>query len=140
VRRVDPAQYERRVKAFDFDVVGTRYAMGLTPGVELRTYWASAAAKTEGSRNLAGISDPVVDALIAKVIEAGSREELQVATRALDRVLRAGRYWVPQWYNPVHHVAHWDKYGRPETKPLYARGIIDSWWYDAAKAAKLKPN
>jgi microcin C transport system substrate-binding protein len=140
VRRVDPAQYERRVKAFDFDVTTTRFTMGLTPGVELRSIWSSAAAKIEGSRNLAGIADPAVDALIAKVIEARSRDELEAATHALDRVLRAGHYWVPQWYKPFHHVAHWDKYARPETQPRYARGIIDSWWYDAARAAKLKSN
>jgi microcin C transport system substrate-binding protein len=139
IRRADPAQYERRVKAFDFDVITTRYTLRLTPGVELRNYWSSEAAKTEGSANRAGISDPVVDALIAKVIEARSREELEVATRALDRVLRAGHYWVPQWYKPAHHIAHWDKYSRPAKQPRYDRGI-DSWWYDAAKAAKLKNN
>jgi microcin C transport system substrate-binding protein len=140
IRRVDPAQYERRVKTFDFDVVMTRYTLRLTPGVEIINYWGSEAAKTEGARNLAGISDPAVDALIAKVIEARSREELEAATHALDRVLRAGHYWVPQWYRPVHHVAYWDKYARPAVKPRFDRGIIHSWCYDAAKAAKLKNN
>lgn len=140
VRRVDPAQYERRVKAFDFDIITTRYSLGLTPGPEIRTYWGSEAAGIEGSRNLAGIADPVVDALIAKVLEARSRAELETATRALDRVLRAGHYWVPQWYKASHHVAYWDKYARPPIKPRYARGIIDSWWYDADRAAKLKRN
>ena len=140
VRRIDPAQYERRVKSFDFDVVMTRYAMRLTPGVELRTYWGSEAAKTEGSFNLAGISDPVIDALIGKVTEANSREELKTATRALDRVLRAGHYWVPHWYKPSHYIATWDKFGRPAVKPRYERGIIHAWWYDAERAAKLKGN
>jgi microcin C transport system substrate-binding protein len=140
IRRVDPAQYERRVKSFDFDVVMTRYTLRLTPGVEITNFWGSEAAKTEGARNLAGISDPVVDALITKVIGAGSRAELEAAARALDRVLRAGHYWVPQWYKPVHHVAYWDKYARPASKPRYDRGIIHSWWFDPAKAAKLKTN
>jgi len=138
VRRIDPAQYERRVKAFDFDVVTTRYVLRLTPGGEMRNFWSSEAAKTEGSFNLAGISQPAIDALIAKAVEARSREDLLAATRALDRVLRAGHYWVPQWYKAAHNIAYWDKFARPATKPRYDRGILDSWWYDADKAAKLK--
>jgi microcin C transport system substrate-binding protein len=140
IRRIDPAQYERRVKSFDFDVVITRYVLRLTPGVEVRTFWGSEAARTEGSYNLAGISHPAVDALIVKVSEAKSREELKTATSALDRVLRAGHYWVPHWYRPYHYIAYWDKYGRPVVKPRYERGIIHTWWYDADKAAKLKSN
>jgi microcin C transport system substrate-binding protein len=140
IRRIDPAQYERRRKSFDFDVVTTRYALPLTPGVELRSYWSSEAAKTDGSLNLAGISHPAIDALITKVTEAKSRDELKTATRALDRVLRAGHYWVPHWYKAAHHVAHWDKFGRPAVKPRYERGITHTWWYDAEKAAKLKSN
>jgi microcin C transport system substrate-binding protein len=138
VRRIDPAQYERRVKSFDFDVVTTRYVLRLTPGAEMRNFWGSEAAKTEGSFNLAGISQPAVDALIARAVEAKSREELLTATRALDRVLRAGHYWVPQWYKAAHNIAYWEKFQRPTLKPRYDRGIIDSWWYDADKAAKLK--
>ena len=81
-----------------------------------------------------------IDALIVKVSEARSRDELKTATSALDRVLRAGHYWVPHWYRPYHYIAYWDKYGRPEVKPRYERGIIHTWWFDAAKAAKLKSN
>jgi microcin C transport system substrate-binding protein len=140
IRRIDPAQYERRVKSFDFDVVTTRYSLRLTPGVELRNFWGSAAAKTDGSFNLAGISHPAIDALIVKALEAKNREELNTATRALDRVLRAGHYWVPHWFKAAHNVAYWDKFGRPALKPRYERGITHSWWYDADRAAKLKPN
>ena len=140
IRRIDPAQYERRVKTFDFDVVTTRYSLRLTPGVEIRTFWGSEAAKTDGSYNLAGMSHPAIDALIVKVGEAGSREELNAATRALDRVLRAGHYWVPHWYRPFHYIATWDRFGRPAVKPRYERGITHTWWYDAEKAAKLKAN
>ena len=139
IRRVDPAQYERRRKTFDFDVLGARYSMRITPGLEMRNFWSSDAAKTDGTPNLAGISHPAVDALIAKAIDAKSRQELEVAMRALDRVLRAGHYWVPNWYKGTHWMAHWDKYSRPAIRPLYDRGI-DSWWYDAAKATKLKTN
>ena len=140
IRRVDSAQYQRRVKAFDFDVVTSRFVMRLTPGNEMRNYWASENANVEGSVNLAGIKDPVVDALLDKVVEAKSRDELVAATRAIDRVLRAGHYWVPQWYKASHHIAYWDKFSGPETKPKYSRGAPDTWWYDAEKAAKVKPN
>ncbi len=140
IRRVDSAQYQRRTKAFDFDVVTSRFVMRLTPGNEMRNYWASEYANVEGSVNLAGIKDPVVDALLDKVIEAKSREELVAAARAIDRVLRAGNYWVPQWYKASHHIAYWDKFSAPETKPKYSRGAPDTWWYDAEKAAKVKPN
>ena len=140
IRRVDPAQRERRVKSFDFDAITTRYALRITPGVEVRTFWGSEAAKTDGSYNLAGISHPAIDALIVKMSQAKSRDELRTATRALDRVLRAGHYWVPHWYRPYHYVAFWDKFGRPAVKPRYERGIIHTWWYDAEKAAKLRSN
>jgi microcin C transport system substrate-binding protein len=140
IRRVDPAQYERRLKIFDFDVVSQRYAMRLTPGVELRSYWGSQAAGSEGTANLSGIRSPVVDALIAKVEQAKSRADLETATRALDSVLRAGHYWVPHWYAAVHRLVFWDKFGRPAVAPRYERGITDTWWYDADRAAKLTIN
>jgi microcin C transport system substrate-binding protein len=137
IRMVDPAQYQQRLKDFDFDVTTQRYVMRNTPGVELQSYFGSAAANMDGSLNLAGIADPAVDALIERVLAAKSRDELETAARALDRVLRAGHYWVPHWYKASHHTAHWDKFSRPETKPRFDRGILDTWWYDEAKAAKL---
>jgi len=73
------------------------------------------------------------------VIAAKSRDELETAARALDRVLRAGHYWVPHWYKASNNIAYWDKFSRPETKARFDRGILDTWWYDAAKAAKLTP-
>jgi microcin C transport system substrate-binding protein len=138
IRRVDPAQYERRSKAFDYDIKIQRYSMRLTPGVELKNFWGSEAANAEGSFNLAGIRDPIIDALIEKVMAAQSRAEMVTATRAIDRVLRAGHYWVPHWYKASHSMVYWNKYSRPAIKPLYDRGV-DTWWYDAEKAAKLKP-
>ncbi len=137
IRNVDPAQYQRRVKSFDFDVVSSRFTMGLTPGIEMRNYFGSEMVDSEGSSNLAGIKDPVIDALMDTVVMAKSREELVAATRAIDRVLRAGYYWVPHWYKAAHNIAHWDRFGRPPVKPKYARGIIDTWWYDEARAARL---
>ena len=133
VRLADPAQYQRRLKSFDFDITSERYSQRLTPGIELRQYFGSSAADNPGSNNVAGVRDPVVDALIEDVIRAKSREEMLTATRALDRVLRAGTYWVPHWYKPVHTIAYWDKFGRPAAGPKYQRGIIDTWWVDPKK-------
>lgn len=138
VRRVDHAQFERRTKSYDYDIRTARFAMSLTPGVELRNMFSSEAANTPGSFNLAGIRDPVVDNLIERVIAARSRSELVSAARALDRVLRAGHYWVSNWYKAVHNIAYWNKFSRPKLQPRYDRGIEDTWWYDAEKAAKLK--
>jgi len=137
LRNVDPAQYERRMKAFDFDMSIERYSLRLTPGVEIKGYWGSEAAGMDGSFNLAGIKDPVIDALIDKVIEARSRAELLTATHAIDRVLRAGHYWVPHWYKAAHTVAFWNKFSRPKVQAKYDPGVIDTWWYDGEKAANL---
>lgn len=137
IRRVDPSQYEERVKSFDFDITTQRYVLNPTPGPEMRNFWGSQSARTKGSFNLAGIASPVIDALIEKMLAASSRSELRTAAHALDRVLRAGHYWVPHWYKAEHHLAFWDKFSWPETKPAYNRGVIETWWYDEAKAAKL---
>ncbi len=128
IRRVDPAQFQQRLKDFDFDITTSRFVMRITPGVELRSYFGSRAADMGGSLNLAGIKDPAVDALIEKIIGAPNREAMNTAARALDRVLRTGHYWVPHWYKPSHTIAYWDKFGRPETKPKFDRGILDTWW------------
>ncbi len=136
-RTVDAAQFQNRANGFDFDLIPQRYAMPPTPGDAIKRYWTSADADVEGSRNLAGIADPVIDALTDNVIAAPTRDDQIAAARALDRVLRSGRYWVPQWYNPAHNLAFWDIYDRPEIKPTYNRGIVDTWWFDADKAARI---
>ncbi|HHK74090.1 MAG TPA: ABC transporter substrate-binding protein, partial [Rhizobiales bacterium] len=133
LRMVDPAQYQSRLKSFDFDMTTRRYSMPPTPGEEILRYWSSADANIKGSRNLSGIASPAVDALTQKVIQAKSRKEQVIAARALDRVLRAGRYWVPQWFKASHTLAFWDEFGRPKTKPRYARGIVETWWYEGMK-------
>jgi microcin C transport system substrate-binding protein len=140
MRRIDPAQYERRAKEFDYDLIGTRFGMQLTPGVELNGMFASANADVSGSSNRAGVKLPAVDAMITRITTANSRAEAYTAARALDRILRAHHYWVSNWYKASHHVAYWDKYERPAVKPRFDRGFIDTWWFDAGKAAKLKPN
>jgi microcin C transport system substrate-binding protein len=137
LRLVDPVQYRARVDDFDFDLAIARFTMSSTPGDGLRSQISSQAAATKGSHNLAGMADPVIDALIEKIIAANSRPELVAACRALDRVMRAGRYWVPQWYKATHWIAYWDVFGRPPRQPRYFRGIPDNWWHDPDKAAKL---
>ncbi|MCC6775317.1 MAG: ABC transporter substrate-binding protein [Hyphomicrobiales bacterium] len=138
VRMVDPVQFRKRVDDFDFDLVVQRFAFSSTPGDSLRTYFSSQAAALKGSQNLAGIADPVVDGLIESIIAADSRAALVTACKALDRVIRAGRYWIPHWYKATHWLAYWDVFGRPAEKPRYGRGIPGTWWYDAAKAGKLE--
>jgi len=138
LRVVDPVQYRARVDGFDFDVTVERFSFPSTPGDSLRNYFSSRAAATRGSQNLAGIADPAVDALIDIIIAAKTRDELTTACRALDRVIRAGRYWVPHWYLPAHRIAFWDVFGRPPAQPRYFRGIPDTWWYDRDKATKLE--
>ncbi|MCB2079022.1 MAG: ABC transporter substrate-binding protein [Novosphingobium sp.] len=135
-RTVDASQFRKRMVDFDFDIVIQRFSMPATPGEEVRVYWTSDNADVPGSRNLSGIKDPVIDALTRRLIDAKSRGEQVTAARALDRVLRAGRYWVPHWYKPVHTLAYWDVYSHPEEKPRYDLGLDATWWYDAEKAEK----
>jgi microcin C transport system substrate-binding protein len=136
-RVVDSAQFQDRLKSFDFDLTVQRYSLGLTPGIDMRGYWNSDFAALPGSRNISGIADPVIDALIEKTIAAETRAQQIVLARALDRVLRAGKYWIPQWYKASYALAYWDIYDRPAVGPRYDRGVERTWWVDAAKAAKL---
>ena len=140
IRLIDAVQYRARVEAFDFEITTQRMSMSATPGDSLRPYFSSHAAATKGSYNLAGVANPAIDALIEKAIGAETRTDLTIACRALDRVFRAGRYWVPQWYRSTHPIAYWDQFSHPEKPPKYANGVgaPDIWWYDAAKAAKLE--
>jgi microcin C transport system substrate-binding protein len=140
VRVVDPVQYRARRDGFDFDITIDRFSFSATPGDSLRNYFSSQTAAQKGSNNLAGIAEPAVDALIDAIIAAPTRPELTTACRALDRVIRAGRYWIPQWYKASHWIAYWDVFGRPAAQPRYFRGIPETWWYDTGKTAKnVKP-
>ncbi|HEX3342799.1 MAG TPA: extracellular solute-binding protein [Pseudolabrys sp.] len=138
LRVVDPVQYRARVDAFDFDITVERFSFSATPGDSLRTFFSSQAAATKGTQNLAGIEDPAVDALVDTIIAARTRAELTAACKALDRVIRAGRYWIPHWYKASHWIAYWDVFDYPANKPRYFRGIPETWWYDRNKAAKLE--
>lgn len=133
IRVVDPAQFEARREAYDYDMIVARFVMNNTPGNELAALFGSDAGKRPGSHNLAGIDDPVVDALIAQIAAAPNREALEVAARALDRVIMGGHYVVPHWYKGRHDIAMWDEFDRPAVKPHYQRGIIETWWHRSAQ-------
>lgn len=136
IRLVDAAQYQQRVNGFDFDVVSQRMSVSATPGEGLRQVYSSGSANLPGSNNLSGIADPAVDALVEAIVTAKSREDLNVACRALDRVLRSLRNWVPAWYKDTHTLAYWDAFSHPAEKPRYARGAPETWWWDADKAER----
>lgn len=137
LRIVDPTQYVNRVRDFDFDMMTTVPAQSESPGNEQRDFWSSRAAETPGSRNLAGIRNPVVDALVERVIFAADRDDLVAATRALDRVLLWNFYLVPQYTRPVVWLAYWNKFGVPENQPDYIGPDMESWWIDPQKEAAL---
>lgn len=136
VRTVDPAQYQVRTDAFDFDMTVDVMGQSLSPGNEQRDYWTCEKARENGSQNVAGICDPVVDELVELLINAPDREELIHRTRALDRVLLNHHFVIPQWHNRRFWVAFWDRFGRPERNPRYGLGF-DSWWIDPARDAAL---
>lgn len=138
IRMVDSAQYQARQAEFDFDVVSMAMSFSATPTRdEIEGVFHSRAASLPGSRNLPGIADPAVDALIDEVGKAADRESLVAAMRALDRVLRARRDWIPNWYSANHRVAHWDMFGFKEPKPDYGFPVEAMWWFDEAKAAAI---
>lgn len=137
LRIVDPSQYVNRVNNFDFDMLTTVLPQSDSPGNEQRDFWSTKAADTPGSRNLSGIKNPVVDALIDRVIYATDREGLVAATNALDRVLLWNFYAVPQYHRAVVWLAYWNKFGIPEKQPDYIGPDIESWWVDPAKEAAL---
>lgn len=138
IRHVEAAQYSDRVKNYDFDVVGQARRFSATPLQGFRTAFSSEAADLPGSGNLSGVQLRVVDSLIDKVEGAKNREDMEVAARALDRVLRAYFYTIPNWHIEIHRVAYWNKFSAPDVeKPAYGFPYLSTWWYDEEKAANL---
>ena len=135
IRTVDAAQYQYRIRGFDYDVVVAAWRQTLSPGNEQRNFWSSAAADSPGSRNYAGIRDAVVDELIERQIAAPDRETQVALTRALDRVLLWGHYVIPGSHSREHRFAYWRKFGKPDEPPANGLGFPDTWWYDAELAA-----
>ena len=136
VRTIDSAQYQNRLDGFDFDMIVSTFSQSLSPGNEQRNFWGSDAAKTNGSRNIIGISNEVIDSLIEKVISAKDREDLIVTTRALDRVLLWNHYVIPQWHISAYRTLYWDIFDKPSVRPKYSLGT-NTWWVDADKASTI---
>ena len=135
--RIDDAQFTERRRAFDYDMIVHSMPMSLEPSTSLKQYFGSETADVS-DRNAMGLKSTGVDALIEHVITAENPETMKVAVQALDRALRAYKFWVPQWFNNTHRVAYWDMYEHPETLPPYDLGQLDFWWYNAEKAEALK--
>jgi len=131
-------QFKKREDEFDFDIVIQRFGFSTIPGDSLRSYFSSKTANVQGSLNFAAIAEPAIDAMIDHIIAAETRPELVTACHALDRLIRAGRYWIPHWYKPTHWIAYWDVFARPPKGPRYGLGVMETWWYDRDKAAKLE--
>ncbi len=136
VRLVDPAQYEERMKRFDFEVTTLGWGQALSPGNEQRNMWSSAAAGTNGSRNYIGIKNKTIDALIELVISAPDRKALVARTRALDRVLIWSHFVIPQWHLNTDRIAYWNKFGRPGIETIQGENEYN-WWVDKTKKAAL---
>lgn len=132
VRTVEAAQYQRRTDEFDYDMVVMLVPQSDSPGNEQRDFWTCAERDKPGSRNVAGICDPVVDALVETVINAPDREALITATRALDRVLLWGHHVIPQWHSRKYNVAYWNHLARPE-RPVRTGFAFDTWWSTGAR-------
>ena len=131
VRTVDPAQYQVRTDAFDYDMTVDVIPQSLSPGNEQRDFFTCEKARENGSQNIAGICSPVIDGLVELVVTAPNREELIARTQALDRVLLNAAYVIPQWHLRAFWIAYWNRFGRPARAPKYGLGF-DTWWIDPA--------
>ena len=138
-RIVDTTNYVRIIRDFDFDMIIGGFSQSNSPGNEQRDYWFSQFADHKGSQNSIGVKDPIVDALIDRIVSAESREDLIAACRALDRVLLWNHYVIPQWHINTHRIAYWNKFSRPAIAPTYGDVGFMTWWLDPAKAATLTP-
>jgi len=128
IRSVDAVQFDQRRIAFDFDMIPYRWEQSLSPGNEQAFYWGAAAADEQGSRNYMGVRSPAIDAMIAAMLEATTREGFVAAVRALDRVLISGYYVVPLFYLPDQWVARWSYIRHPAVTPL-SGFVPESWWH-----------
>ena len=128
---MDSSLYKRRLDTFEFDMVVTSFSSSVSPGNELMNMFHSRSADIKGSNNLPGITNPVIDELVLAIIQAQDREQVVIAARALDRVLVNAEHLVPNWYINIHRVAYWNKFGIPDTQPLYydpVTWLIKAWW------------
>jgi microcin C transport system substrate-binding protein len=126
LRTVDRAQYKQRLDNFDYDMILMTLPQTLSPGLEQWLYFHSSQVDIKGSRNYAGVADPVIDDLLEKLLQARSREEQIGAARAIDRVLLWQHYSIPNWYINQHRLAYRNRFSHLPTPP-YTLGLR-SWW------------
>ncbi len=129
---MDSAQYTQRTKAFDFDMAWYRRGLSLSPGNEQKLYWGSELADEEGSRNWMGVKDPAIDAMIERLLTSESQQDFRAATKALDRLLMAGRYVIPVWYSNISRIAHVKELRYPDYIPMYGDWLgfqPELWWW-----------
>lgn len=137
IRLIDPTQYQARVEARDFDIIGRATSLSSAPLESVDQMFSSRTADEPGSANVSGLKDPVVDALAERIKTVRTRAEMTTLLKALDRVLRLSHFWIPNWTSDAHRVALWDKFGYPPEKPAYFFPVETTWWFDAAKAAAI---
>jgi microcin C transport system substrate-binding protein len=137
LNRIDYSQYTNRTRAFDFDIITDSFGMSYEPGSGLKQYFGSKTAETSLFNSM-GISSPAIDRLIDVITSTESKADLIIAVRALDRVLRAEKFWIPQWYKDVHTVAYFDMFEHPDPLPPYSLGYLDFWWVNPEKEAALR--
>ena len=138
LRTIDDSQYVNRINNFDYDMIVGVFAQSFSPGNEQREYWGSKAAELNGSRNYSGVKDRVIDEVIESLINAPNRQQLEVTTRALDRILLSKHLVIPMFNKGTVRVAHWDIFGHPTTTP--DKGFdLHLWWIDATKYSKVRP-
>jgi microcin C transport system substrate-binding protein len=137
IRQADPAQYQARQDAFDFDVIMSAFQLPATPIDGLQQFYSSRAADQQGSRNYAGMKEPAIDAALAKMPAVKTRDDLIAITRVIDRVARAKQYVIPAWYLAAHRTAYWDVFGHPTLKPDYAFNPEATWWFDRDRASAI---
>ena len=135
--RIDSAQFTDRKRNYNFDMLTTQHPMSLEPSSNLKQYFGSENSDVS-IFNSAGVSNPAIDSLIEYVINAENKAELKISVKALDRALRALRFWVPQWYNNTYRVAYWDMYEHPDEIPPFDLGYLDFWWFNTTKAEALR--
>lgn len=131
LRTVDRAQYKQRLDQFDFDMISMTLGQTLSPGLEQWQYFHSSQVNVKGSKNYAGIANPVVDHLLEQVLAARTRDEQVAAGKALDRVLLWQHYSIPNWYLNYHRLAYRNRLAFVTTPP-YTLGL-SAWWLKSSE-------
>ncbi|MCZ6844964.1 MAG: extracellular solute-binding protein [Alphaproteobacteria bacterium] len=127
VRLVESAQFQGLIDSYDFDMVFGFWGVTLSPGNEQQNYWSSLTANQPGGRNWTGVADPAVDAMIAALGAARTRQDLIAAARALDRILMWNYYVLPLYHDASQRIAYWRKLSRPKTVPVYGVRLETFW-------------